>query len=334
MAFVAPSVQEKSRFPALPASWFHFSRSDELRPGPLKVTLSGRPFVGYRTESGRAVVLSGQCSHMGAHLSRGHVHGERLVCPLHGWEYGTSGICERIPAGDQIPAFARQQSFPVQELGGHVFFFSRSEARFPLPFFEGVSPCDLLPARPFELLADVAWYFVGANGFDIQHFRMAHDRTLLEEPEVSSPSPFARRVVAQFAVSGDSPQDRLTRWIAGPRVRMEVTAWAGTVILVRATFARTTTYGMFNVLPINGEQTLGRVIVWIKRSKTALGRMFFDPMNAAIRRLFIHAFLRSDLPRIAGLRYQPGNLIAADQIMADYFKWLETASHAQTTDNI
>jgi hypothetical protein len=44
--------------------------------------------------------------------------------------------------------------------------------------------------------------------------------------------------------------------------------------------------------------------------------------------------LRSDLPRIAGLRYQPGNLIAADQIMADYFKWLETASNTQSTEDI
>jgi phenylpropionate dioxygenase-like ring-hydroxylating dioxygenase large terminal subunit len=256
-----------------------------------------------------------------------------LACPLHGWEYGANGICERIPAGEPVPAFARQQSFPVQELGGHVFFFSREEARFPLPFFEGVSAGELLPARPFELLAEAPWYFVGANGFDIQHFRMAHDRTLLEEPEVTSPSQFARRVVAHFGVSGHSLQDRLTRWIAGSKVRMEVTVWGGTVILVRASFARTTTYGMFNVLPIDGERTRGRVIVWIRRSKTALGRLFFDRMNAAVRRMFIQAFLRSDLHRIAGLRYQPGNLIAADQIMADYFKWLETASNTQTTEN-
>jgi hypothetical protein len=135
--------------------------------------------------------------------------------------------------------------------------------------------------------------------------------------------------VANFRVSGNSIQDRLTRWIAGPQVRMEVTVWGGTVILVRASFARTTTYGMLNVLPIDAQRTHGRVIVWIKRSKTAVGRMLFDRLNAAIRRFFIQAFLRSDLPRIAGLRYQPGNLITADQIMADYFKWLETTSNTQ-----
>jgi len=145
---------------------------------------------------------------------------------------------------------------------------------------------------------------------------------------VSSPSPFARRVVAKFAVTGHSYQDRLTRLIAGPKVTMDVTAWGGTLILVRAEFRRTTSYGIFNVLPIEAERTRGRVIVWVKRSQSPLGRLLFDPLNAASRRRFIRTFLRSDLPRIAGLRYQPGNLIAADALLSDYFAWLEKVSNA------
>jgi phenylpropionate dioxygenase-like ring-hydroxylating dioxygenase large terminal subunit len=112
-----------------------------------------------------------------------------LVWPLHGWEYGPDGGCERIPSAEAIPGFARQCSYPVAERGGHHFFFNRQSARFPLPFFEGVSPDQLQSAPPFELIAEAPWYFVGANGFDLQHFRMAHDRTLIGEPVVSSPSP-------------------------------------------------------------------------------------------------------------------------------------------------
>jgi hypothetical protein len=220
----------------------------------------------------------------------------------------------------------------VEERAGQVFFFSRPKPRFPLPFYDVISPDELLPARPFELVAEAPWYFVGANGFDIQHFRMAHDRTLLGTPDVSEPSPFARRIVAKFAVTGDSPQDRLTRLIAGRQVTMDVTSWCGTMIFVRAIFARTTSYGLFNVLPISDQKTLGRVIVWVKRSQNPLGRLLFDSLNAAIRRLFIRTFLRSDLPLIAGLRYQPGHLIAADRIMADYFRWLEKITESSTTE--
>jgi len=277
--------------------------------------------------------LSGRCSHLGAYLKNGTVSGERLVCPLHGWEYGPDGVCGKIPATETIPAFARQSSYPVEERGGHVFFFNRQEALFAVPFFEGLSPEQLLSTKPFELMAEATWYFVGANGFDIQHFRMAHDRTLIGQPEVSAPSPFARRVVATFEVSGNSYQDRLTRCIAGARVTMNVTVWGGTLILVRAEFPRTTSFGIFNVLPLDANRTLGRVIVWVQRSKSALGRALFDPFNAAIRRMFIRRFLHSDLPRIAGLRYRPGNLIAADGMLADYFGWLENVCQPQPTEN-
>lgn len=314
------------QFGSLPASWFHFGSSEELNRAPVGVELQRQSFVGYRTRSGRAVVLSGHCSHMGAQLHFGEVKGERLRCPLHGWEYGPNGRCERIPAGEAIPNFARQCSYPVEEIGGHVFFFNDKQARFALPFFEGLTPDQILPAKPFELIAEAPWYFVGANGFDIQHFRMAHDRTLLGTPEVSEVSPFGRRLIAKFAVSGDSVQDKLTRLIAGPTVTMDVTSWCGTMICVKARFPRTTSFGIFNVLPIDANRTLGRVIVWVKRSRSAHGRILFDPLNAAVRRLFIKTFLRSDLPRIAGLRYQPGKLIAADGILADYFAWLEKIS--------
>jgi nitrite reductase/ring-hydroxylating ferredoxin subunit len=301
---------------------------------PMGTCLAGRDFVGYQTEAGAIAVLSGRCSHLGARLANGFVNGDRLVCPLHGWEYGPDGFCKRIPAGDEIPAFARQSSYPVEKRGGHAFFFNRAKSRFPLPFFEGVSADELLAARSFDLLAESPWYFVGANGFDIQHFRMAHDRTLIGEPEVSNPSPFARRIVATFDVSGTSAPDRLTRLFAGPRVIMDITVWCGTLIFVQATFARTTSFGLFNVLPIDGQRTLGRVVVWVKRSKTAIARKLIDPANAAIRRLFIRIFLRSDLPRIAGLRYQPANLIAADRVLADYFAWLEKVTELSPMENL
>jgi len=331
-----PSESRSSRgggFPLVPISWYYLCPVHALDRGPVKVELCDHAFVGYRTQAGRLAVLSARCSHLGVDLSNGTVKGERLVCPLHGWEYGPDGACERIPATETIPDFAGQCSFPVEERGGHLFFFNRQRALFALPFFEGLSPGQLRSTRPFDLIAEVPWYFAGANGFDLQHFRMAHDRTLIGQPTVSAPSPFARRVVATFGVSGGSYQDRLTRCFAGPQVTMNVTVWKGTLILVRAEFARTTTFGMFNVLPVDANRSLGRVIVWVQRSKNAFGRVFFDPLNAAIRRKFIQTFLRSDLPRVAGLRYQPGNLIAADGVMAEYFAWLENVCEPPSTQN-
>src|SRR5215831_2297949 len=81
----------------LPASWFHLCSTNELARGPVTQILYGQPYVGYRTKSGRVVVLSSRCSHMGANLGCGEIRGERLICPLHGWEFGPDGVCEKIP---------------------------------------------------------------------------------------------------------------------------------------------------------------------------------------------------------------------------------------------
>jgi nitrite reductase/ring-hydroxylating ferredoxin subunit len=101
------SHRPPGKMPSVPASWFHLCASGDLDRSPVSVELCGREFVGYRTEAGRAVVLAGRCSHLGAHLRNGTVNGDRLVCPLHGWEYGPDGLCQKIPAEDNIPRFAR-----------------------------------------------------------------------------------------------------------------------------------------------------------------------------------------------------------------------------------
>ena len=260
---------------------------------------------------------------MGADLARGCVKGESIQCPFHEWEFGPDGKCSRIPSTGDIPHFAQQTSYPVQEQGGHLFFFNRPRALFPLPFFEGVTGDDLLPAKPFEILAETAWYMIGANAFDLQHFRSAHDRTLVGKPTVDSPSPFARRIAATFDVSGNSIRDRLTRLFSGPQVRMTVTDWSGNLILVTAQFRRTTSYGMVTTKPISAEKTLLKTIVWVRRSKGMLGRLLLNPVDAFIRRSFIRAFMLSDAERSPGARYNPGALIEADRELADYFDWLK-----------
>jgi nitrite reductase/ring-hydroxylating ferredoxin subunit len=320
-------VQGRDGFPPLPASWYYLCPSRELNPGPVGTSLTGRTFVGYRCSSGNVVVLDGRCIHLGADLARGCVAGDAIRCPFHEWEFGADGRCVRIPSTSKIPAFARQRAFPVTEVGGHVFFFNRPTALFPLPFFEGIEPAELRPAKPFELIAETPWYLVGANAFDLQHFGSAHDRTLVGEHVVDSPSPFARRISANFDVTGTSVHDRLTRRVSGPQVRLTVTDWSGNLILVTAKFRRTTSYGLVATKPLGPTRTLLRVIVWVKRSRSALGRAMFDPLDARVRRSFIYVFVKSDADRSAGARYSPGTLIDADRELAGYFAWLKALSN-------
>lgn len=316
--------QDAYRFPDCPDSWHYLASLRDLKRGLVSLELSkNASFVGYRTESGRVVVLDGRCSHVGSNLAHGTIAGECLRCPLHGWEYDIEGRCVHIPGSETIPNWARQCSYPVHEVAGHVFFFNKSTATFPFPTFEGADWTELLASRPFELLVDAPWYIVSSNAFDLQHFRSSHDRALVEEPVVDDPHPMARRIVAKFRVAGKSVWDALTRRFSGPQVTLTMVDWAGSLIFTSANFTHAATHSIVTLQPLDGQRALARVIVFLPHSRSRLGRWIFDPLSAEIRRLFIRRFLQPDVNRLAGLRYDRQRLIGLDHVLRGFLEWLE-----------
>lgn len=311
------------RFAAAPASWYYLGTISEIARHPIRFDLPlSETYVAFHPPGESVIVLAGRCSHMGADLSLGCVKDGRIACPLHGWEYGRDGACQHIPVTKEIPPFARQPAFPTEVRGGHVFFFNRAQPRFPLPFFAGIDPASLLAAKPFDFTVDAPWYLVSANGFDVQHFHCAHDRALIGTPEVDSPHPFAWRLKGKFRVTGDSIFDVVTRSISGEEVEMTVENWCGNLVLVTAKFRSTTTYGLVSFIPIDRKRTRLRDIVWIQRSNNEFARTLIDPLNAAVRRLFIREFVRSDVTRSAGIGVHPSRMLPADKVLVDYLDWL------------
>jgi phenylpropionate dioxygenase-like ring-hydroxylating dioxygenase large terminal subunit len=310
-------------FPTCPTSWYLFGSVRELSRGPVSRDILGRRLVAFRTPSGRLTVMDGRCKHLGTDLGAGKVVGETLECPFHNWRYAPDGRCVHIPATNEIPDFARLQTYPTVERHGFVFFFNGPSPLFPLPFFPEVDPDDFLPSEPFDAVLRCPWWMIGANVFDVQHFKAAHDRKLISDPVVESPSPYARRISAEFAVLGDTLRDRLVRLLAGDRVKMSFTDWCGNIIFATPTFRRTTSYGMLITEPLGPELVHVHGIVFVKRRTSQLGRWLVDPLHVRIRRYFIKEFLQSDA-RLGtkGLRYNPAGLLEGDEELIRYFTWL------------
>src|SRR5262245_15956308 len=109
------------RFPRYPTSWYFFGTVEELLRGPVSRTVGGRRIVVFRNSHGTLAALDARCSHLGADLGGGTVVEGGIRCPLHGWEYGCDGACRKIPAGGAVPGFARQATYPVEEVAGFVF---------------------------------------------------------------------------------------------------------------------------------------------------------------------------------------------------------------------
>lgn len=316
------------RFPRYPASWYLLGPSGAITRRPRSHALLGRRLVSFRTSPGKVALLDAVCSHLGADLSRGCVVHDRLQCAFHHWQYAPDGRCLHIPAQEEIPLSARQTAYPVEERHGFAFFFNGPEPLFPLPFFDGCDPTDFSPARPFGTTLECPWYMIGANAFDLQHFRAAHDRRLAETPTVDCPAPFARRATGTFVVSGDSLQDRVTRLFAGDRVTMSITDWCGNLMFATATFRRTRSYGMVVTEPTE-RGVIVRVIVFVPKSRGWLGRRVKDPIQRWIRRTMIMRFLAADAGLLNTARYNPLGLVAADRDLVDYFRWLSVVSHGR-----
>jgi hypothetical protein len=258
---------------------------------------------------------------MHADLGRGRVVGEAIRCPYHHWEYAPSGQCIHVPGQNDIPAFARQRSYPVLERHGYVFFFNGREALFPLPFFEGARHEDFAAGKAIDFHGEFPWYMWAANTFDAQHWKL-HDRKLLREPAIDSPHPYARRARLRTLVAGDNIFDRLTRWFAGDTVEMSITNWGGTMMVVTATLKRMRSYGIATCLPIGkGEPLLVQVIVFTERSRNPLARLLVEPMRLYLRRLFARAFVGDEFHELGGIHYNPHTLTAGDTTLAEYFAW-------------
>lgn len=125
-----PQTATPRSFPRRPESWYLFCPSRRLDRKPFSRPFLGRRLVGYRTASGRAVVMDANCAHLRADLGRGAVVGEMLRCPFHHWHYGPDGRCARIPSGKAPPASARQRVFPVEERHGYIYVHNGPRPRF------------------------------------------------------------------------------------------------------------------------------------------------------------------------------------------------------------
>ncbi len=100
--------------------------------------LGDRDLAIWRSASGKIAAWADRCPHRGMRLSHGFVRGEALSCIYHGWRYGQTGQCIKIPAhpGLEPPDAIRVPAFAVAEASGVIWVADGTPATAP-PAFEG-----------------------------------------------------------------------------------------------------------------------------------------------------------------------------------------------------
>ena len=324
------ALPKASDFPDFPASWYWLGTSGDFSAKPRSVRLFGRDLVVYRDGEGRVVVMDARCSHMGADLSNGTVEDGKIRCPFHGWTYGSDGLCTSLPHGADIPKFARQRTYAVEERNDCVYVFYGAEPLFPMPFFYDQDPDDFVCGRPFSLNAKSTWYMIAAHAFDVQHFETVHDRELLAPPVIDCPTPFGRRCTHRSRVAGDTKFDRLLRIFASKTVIVQLTIWGNNFCMVEGKFDRVTSRFFLMMSPLDDGSTQVHGTVFKRRSRVPLLGRLLDRIGLEVRRWFTAGYLNDENMALGSPSYRPATMVEQDKEVADYFRWALTLSqHAK-----
>jgi phenylpropionate dioxygenase-like ring-hydroxylating dioxygenase large terminal subunit len=121
--FSEPAVSQANNDPVLLNDWHVVAKASDLNSDSVRqVRLLGRDLVLWSNSDGVHVWLD-LCIHRGAKLSLGRVENDCLVCPYHGWTYGSQGVCQRIPAHPELkpPARARTTTYQSQVAYGLIW---------------------------------------------------------------------------------------------------------------------------------------------------------------------------------------------------------------------
>jgi 3-ketosteroid 9alpha-monooxygenase subunit A len=173
-----------------PTGWFQVAWSDEIKIGDVRrMTYFDTEMVAWRAESGQLTVMDAYCEHLGAHLGHGgHVEGEVIQCPFHGWQWNHEGRNVCIPYQDRPNRGRRIRTYPVVERNESVYIWHDIERRDPFfdapdvfaSFADNSSADDYYPQqRLFRETLEMHPQYVLENGVDFAHFKYVHQTPIV-----------------------------------------------------------------------------------------------------------------------------------------------------------
>jgi len=151
----------------------------------ISVDLLDHPVLLWRTDSG-IHAWRDRCPHRGTRLSLGAIRGgDTVVCPYHGWQFGSDGRCVAIPA-DGRPVISdriRVQAYNATQQHG-LIWVNPGDGAQSVPTLIGFDQrYRSIACGPFDVATSAPRLI--ENFIDLSHFPFVHAGYLGEEPHTA-----------------------------------------------------------------------------------------------------------------------------------------------------
>lgn len=173
----------------LTKGWYPVCASSELKKGEAKsFKFLNQRVVVFRTKSSQLKGIDAFCPHLGADLGNGRVVDENIQCYFHQWEFDGEGSLKKIPCKKQLDdsfSSVKNNSYPVQELYGHVWIFSDSAKSHDVIRPTVLEDQEVSAIFLKEITLFAHHHVMMANGVDLQHFATVHALDIKFDYDVS-----------------------------------------------------------------------------------------------------------------------------------------------------
>jgi vanillate O-demethylase monooxygenase subunit len=161
-------------------TWYVAARSSEVGRTLLQRWILDEPYVLYRTEAGRPVVMDDRCPHRRYALSRGNLKGDALECAYHGLTFAPDGVCIRVPGEKKAPRGIAARLVPTVEKHRWVWVWPGDPAKADprlVPDFHWMDAADW---DCFDDRREMACHYqlVTDNLLDLTHETFVHQATI------------------------------------------------------------------------------------------------------------------------------------------------------------
>lgn len=257
--------------------WYPVGYLEDLADGPVARRVLDEDLVVWADGEGGAAAAYDLCPHRSSKLSIGWVDDGCVVCPYHGWQFGTDGLAAHIPQleeGVPVPPKARLNSVHCT-VRYHVVWVALEEPVGGIPEIPEFDDPEFRFVRQFDEVWSAAAPRLVDNSFDPAHVAYVHrktfgqpDRARIAPPEITFTDEGLEMVQTQVVENNLEAAQRANRIDEPTTVRSTVSRFVAPFLRVmRITYPNGLRHMLVTgICPVDDEHL--RLVQWCLRSDT------------------------------------------------------------------